>query len=165
MKILIFLILFNFCFQAKSYLYANELITGSVFKVSDGDTLIIKSKNNKKIKVRLAGIDAPELNQPFGIKSKELLVNFLNKKIKLKVLSKDRYKRTVGIVYYKDQDINIYMLENGAVWAYRKYLYQLPISTKKKYLSLERFSRNNKFGLWRDSNPIPPWKWRKQKKQ
>lgn len=165
MKKLIFLILFNFFFQTTSYSYANELIIGIVFRVSDGDTLIIKSENNKKIKIRLAGIDAPELNQPFGNKSKELLLHFLNKKVKLQVLSKDRYKRTVGIVYFKDQDINFYMLENGAAWAYRKYLYQLPISVKKKYLSLERYSRNNKVGLWRDSNPTPPWKWRKQKKQ
>ncbi len=165
MKNLLLFLTFNFFFQCSNLSNANELIFGSISKISDGDTLHIESINKKKIKVRLAGIDAPELNQPFGKNSKKILTNFLNKNIKLRVLSKDRYKRTIGIIYYNNHDINYHILKSGAAWAYKKYLYQLPISVKKKYQSLEALSRKNKIGLWKDSNPIPPWKWRKLKKK
>jgi len=34
--------------------------------------------------------------------------------------SKDRYKRTLGIIHYKGQDINAQMVLNGYAWAYMK---------------------------------------------
>ena len=43
-----------------------------IIRVIDGDTVIGKS-NDTEIKIRLSEIDAPEMNQPFGLNSKQCL--------------------------------------------------------------------------------------------
>ena len=52
-----------------------ETLTGRVVGVHDGDTLTLLVEGNRQIKVRLAGIDAPELSQPYGQKAKQALSN------------------------------------------------------------------------------------------
>ena len=54
-----------------------EIVTGKVIKVADGDTLTLLTDSNKKIRIRLAGIDAPERKQPFGNSSKEILAKLV----------------------------------------------------------------------------------------
>lgn len=44
-----------------------------VVGISDGDTVRVLDEQKQEIKVRLAGIDAPETGQPFSTKSKEAL--------------------------------------------------------------------------------------------
>lgn len=51
----------------------------------------------------------------------------------------DRYKRTLGIIYYKGQDINAQMVLNGYAWAYVKY--------SRIYVDQEKTARENKRGL------------------
>ena len=67
---------------------------------------------------------------------------------------KDRYKRTLGTIYYKEQDINAQMVLNGYAWAYEKY--------SIIYVDQEKTARENKLGLWQSSNPTPPWQLRKR---
>ena len=51
-------------------------LSGKVVSVHDGDTITILTEE-KQVKVRLFGIDAPELKQPFGRKSKEFLASMI----------------------------------------------------------------------------------------
>ena len=119
--------------------YSQDL-SGKVIKIYDGDTITIMAK--EKIKVRLFGIDAPELKQEFGKESREHLEELcpLNKEAKIKVVSKDRYKRAVGIVYCNGIEVNANQVESGYAWAYRDY--------SKKYIPLELNARSKKIGLW-----------------
>ena len=57
-----------------------EIVTGKVIKVADGDTLTLLTDSNKKIRIRLAGIDAPERKQPFGNSAKEILAKLVFQK-------------------------------------------------------------------------------------
>lgn len=50
-----------------------ETLTGRVVSVADGDIITILDNTNTQYKIRLAGIDAPEKNQPFGNVSNVLL--------------------------------------------------------------------------------------------
>lgn len=50
-----------------------ETLTGQVVSVADGDIITILDNTNTQYKIRLAGIDAPEKNQPFGKVSKKSL--------------------------------------------------------------------------------------------
>lgn len=101
------------------------------------------------------GIDAPELKQPYGKKSKQFLANLIaGKVVEVEENGKDRYKRILGIVYHKGQDINAQMVENGYAWAYVKY--------SIIYVDHESAARKNKRGLWQSSDPTPPWEWRKR---
>ena len=128
-------------------------LSGKVISIHDGDTITIL-QNKQQIKVRLFGIDAPELKQPYGKKSKQFLANLIaGKVVEVEENGKDRYKRTIGIVYLGNTDINAQMVANGYAWAYRKF--------SKKYTAQESKAKSQKLGLWRDKEPVPPWEWRK----
>lgn len=135
----------------------DELISIRVTKISDGDTVrAIVSGEEKRI--RLWGIDAPEKNQSFGKKSKKNLGNLLeNSDIQLKIIGIDRYKRTLGILYSKDKNINLQMVKDGYAWAYRKY------NKESEYLEAQNTAKEKKLGLWEELEPTPPWEFRKKK--
>lgn len=54
-----------------------ETITGFVTDIADGDTLTILDSSKRQVKIRLAGIDAPEKGQPFGNRSKNNLADLV----------------------------------------------------------------------------------------
>ena len=125
-----------------------------VVKISDGDTIMIL-QDKQQIKVRLFGIDAPEKKQDYGQKSRQFLASLIaGQVVEVEPKGKDRYKRTLGIIHYKGQDINAQMVLNGYAWAYVKY--------SRIYVDHESAARKNKQGLWQSSNPTPPWEWRKR---
>ena len=75
----------------------NNVISGKVIKVVDGDTITILDFQNRQTKIRLYGIDAPEKAQDFGNPSKEYLANLVaGKDIVVTVIDIDRYGRSVG---------------------------------------------------------------------
>ena len=125
--------------------------SAKVIKTSDGDTITVL-QDKQQIKVRLFGIDAPELKQPYGKKSKQFLANLIAGE-EVEESGKDRYKRTIGTIYLNGADINAQMVANGYAWAYRKF--------SKKYTPQESQAKKQGLGLWRDKEPIPPWEWRK----
>lgn len=136
------------CFLLPVFLFA---LSGKVVSVHDGDTITILMEE-KQVKVRLFGIDAPELKQPFGRKSKEFLASMIAGQIvKVEKNGNDRYGRTIGTIYLDGADINAQVVENGYAWAYRRF--------SKKYAPQESEAKFEKRGLWRD-DPIPPWEWR-----
>ena len=136
-------------------LYASLFaFVGKVVSIHDGDTITVL-QGKQQVKVRLFGIDAPELKQPYGKKSKQFLVNLVaGKVVEVEENGKDRYKRTIGTIYLNDTDINAQMVENGYAWAYRKF--------SKKYTPQESKAKSQRLGLWRDKEPIPPWEWRQK---
>jgi endonuclease YncB( thermonuclease family) len=99
------------------------VIEGKVSKVTDGDTLTIINSDNKLVKIRLYGIDAPETKQEFGLNSKAFLSEQINVKyVMVDVIDIDRYKRSVGRIFVDDLDINKAMVENGYAWVYAQYI-------------------------------------------
>lgn len=128
-------------------------LSGKVIKISDGDTITIL-QNKQQIKVRLYGIDAPEKKQDYGQRSKQFLASLIaGQVVEVEPKGEDRYKRTLGIIHYKGQDINAQIVLNGYAWAYVKY--------SRIYVDQEKTARENKRGLWQSSDPTPPWEWRK----
>ena len=137
---------------------AKEII-GKVIGISDGDTVTLLIDNTEQLKIRLAQIDAPEKNQPFGSKSKNILSDLIYKKdVRVIDIGTDRYGRTIGEMYYKDLYINLELVEVGAAWAYRKYL------TDSNFILTEDAAKRNKAGLWglQQDQIIAPWEWRKR---
>ena len=78
--------------------------------VIDGDTIVIR-----RVKVRLAGIDAPELDQPFGQKSKWAMVNICKGQVvTVKLNGETSYDRLVGTCYLSDgRDIGAELIKQG----------------------------------------------------
>ncbi|QYN42336.1 thermonuclease family protein [Gilliamella sp. ESL0443] len=132
---------------------------GKVVKVIDGDTVDILT--NKKIRVRLLDIDAPERRQAYGNASRKYLASLIaGKTVYVKENKKDIYRRTLGVIYLKQVNINAKMVENGFAWAYRF----KGVASNKNMEKLELKARQNKKGLWKDKHPIAPWDFRYRKK-
>ena len=68
------IILGAFLLLAAPIAFADSL-TGKVVKITDGDTLYILDANYKQHKIRLAGIDAPERKQAYGLASRKHLAS------------------------------------------------------------------------------------------
>ena len=134
---------------------SNDQITGTVFQVKDGDSIVVRSEG-KFIEVRLHGIDAPEWKQPYGDKAKKKLRSLvLFKEVILKPVTVDSYDRLVSIVYVNDKNINLEMVKTGNAWWYKRF------ANKDKALKkAQANAKSEKLGLWYEKKPIPPWEWR-----
>ena len=75
------------------------LFLATVISISDGDTLTVLNADKQQVKIRLAEIDAPEIGQPFGSKSKQSLSDLcFGKQAKVNPRVKDQYGHTVAHV-------------------------------------------------------------------
>jgi endonuclease YncB( thermonuclease family) len=149
--------IFFFCSFASA-----EALLGTVIAVHDGDTITLRTETNKK-KIRLAGIDAPELKQPYGVESRSLLREaVLDKSVLVETSRIDKYGRVIGKVKFDGQDINLKQIQLGGAWVYRANLKKLSKEDRGFYLEAEAQSKAIAAGLWKDSNAIEPWIWRKK---
>lgn len=147
---LILLLIPFFCF-------AN--FSGRVVNVIDGDTVFVLTEG-KRVKVRLIGIDAPELGQPFGRRSKQNLLHLSAKKqAEVMTEKQDRFGRWLGTLIIAGKNINTEQVRSGLAWAYRYH----GKATNFRFLALEKKARQANIGLWSSKNPIEPWMWLKQK--
>ncbi len=117
--ILLFAFAVLFCIAHPAH-PAIRTVEGNVNKVADGDTLTTITREGTKLRVRLYGIDAPEIQhgkkpgQPYGEQAKAALMGLvLGKKVRLDIVDIDRYKRMVGIVYLGSLNINEEMVKEG----------------------------------------------------
>src|SRR5688572_126201 len=90
----------NTAYETQTDNTAKQSIGGKVVGISDGDTFKLLVAGNKQLRVRLHGIDCPEKNQDFGMVARSKLSDLIFGKL-VKVIEKDRdrYGRTIGIVY------------------------------------------------------------------
>lgn len=140
-----------------------ELLTGTVVSVHDGDTLTLHTGSETK-KVRLAGIDAPELKQPFGPESRDALrQSVLNQSVAVDTNKQDRYGRAVGKVLLNGEDVNLKQVSAGLAWVYTDYIKELSVSDREQYRAAETAANDAHIGLWQDEQPLAPWTYRKTK--
>ena len=126
-------------------------------RVVDGDTIRAEAKG-KEIKIRLVEIDAPEMDQPFGLASKNFLIKLTsNEKITYTSEGEDRYGRTLGKLYKNNENLNILMVKSGFAWVYERY-----VKNQNLYVYQEAAKSKN-LGLWQSKKPIAPWVWRRKK--
>ena len=147
------------------YIFALSLVTGvlgaytsieNIFVV-DGDT-IKGNLDSKRITIRLVEIDAPEMDQPFGVESKRFLEKLIeNKKVTLIAEGKDRYGRTLGELFVNKDNINEKMVKSGFAWVYDRY-----VKSSLLY-SYQDEAKSKTLGIWQSENPIAPWVWRRKK--
>jgi len=130
---------------------------GRVVGIHDGDTLELL-RGAKSVKVRLYGIDCPELGQPYGRAAKQRAAELVfGKTVAVQGTRQDRYGRSVAWITMADgRALNAELVRSGLAWWYRKY------APKQRALALlEEAARDAHRGLWADEDPVPPWLWRK----
>ena len=134
-----------------------------VVAVSDGDTLTIEPlQGGNRAKVRLHGIDAPELRQPYGQAAKAFTLNtVLFKVIDVRPTPQgtDRYGRIVAIVEIPGAGIlQELLLEAGLAWVWPRYCRDC-----SEWEAIQAKARSERRGLWVNDCPVEPWEWRKQR--
>lgn len=164
--IVIIALIFSFNQGFNAFLPQQNLgkeLTGKVSKVIDGDTIELLAKENPyhhitKLKIRLYGIDAPELKQAYGKEAKEYLSALvLKQEVSLIIENKDKYDRFVSTLFLKGQDINKEMVKNGYAHAYESF--------SKKYLAEQANAKIFKLGLWQDERVMSPSEFRMLKNE
>jgi endonuclease YncB( thermonuclease family) len=132
----------------------------TVLSIGDGDTIRV-SEAGRTVVIRLACIDAPELAQrPHGEQSRRLLSRLapVGSRLSLRVLTRDRYGRTVAELFRGPQNLNVQMLRRGQAFAYRQYLHQCDAAA---YLGAERGAEFDRLGVWDQPGGITrPWDFR-----
>jgi endonuclease YncB( thermonuclease family) len=138
---------------------------GRVVGVTDGDTVTVLDGNRNRIKIRVAGIDAPEKQQPFGEKSKRHLSDCaFGRDADVIGDKRDRYNRTVAKIIVDGNDCGLVQISAGLAWHYKKYEREQSAADRESYATAETAARDAKTGLWADkAPPVPPWEWRAAK--
>ena len=141
---------------------------GRVASVTDGDTLTILN-GKKRLRVRLYGIDAPELTQSSGTKAKQALSKLVHRKtVSVERKGTDGFGRTLAILKVGDVNVNQQMLADGWAWHIIAEQFEYSQQTSqgsKSELSLSELmtqSQSRRLGLWADEDPVTPWKYRAQ---
>jgi endonuclease YncB( thermonuclease family) len=132
----------------------------TVISIGDGDTLRVDDRG-RRLTIRLACIDAPEMAQsPYGAQSRSLLTGLapVGSDVSLRVLTTDRYGRTVAEILRGSQKVNLQMVRGGQAFAYRQYLSQCNAAA---YLGAERGAEFDRQGVWSVPGGIErPWDFR-----
>jgi micrococcal nuclease len=129
-----------------------EVLNASkVTRVIDGDTFEIETGE----KVRLIGINAPEISDIFGVESKEYLIQLIEGKdvdLQDDNLSNktDRYNRLLKYVILNGEDINNKLIINGFAFAYLKYNFEKSELYKESQISASK----NGLGMWNNNTKI-----------
>ena len=128
--------------------------------VHDGDTLTVLIES-RPVRVRLIDIDAPELRQPFGTRSRQSLSGLCFGKVaSLDVRGHDRYNRTLARVTCGGTDANAEQVRRGYAWTFTRYA-----RADSPLFAIEREARAAHRGLWQDPAPVAPWEWRNRVRQ
>jgi endonuclease YncB( thermonuclease family) len=96
-------------------------VRGRVVRVVDGDTIwLVREGQTKPMKLRIEGIDAPEICQTFGPEAKRALANrILDRDVTAKLRAVDDWGRRIGHVYDGETDIGQRMVRDGMAWSVR----------------------------------------------
>ena len=136
-------------------------IEGRVVGVHDGDTITLLDAERRRHKIRLDGIDAPELGQPFGRASKQRLAGLVFNREAVAECSKvDRFGRQVCRVLVGGADAGLEQVRAGLAWLFRRYSKKLPPDRRQQYADMEAQAKGERRGLWADAEPVAPWDWR-----
>lgn len=133
-----------------------------LLKVFDADTILVSLPGGQEEKVRLLGVDAPEVQgyrdaEPGGEAAKALARSLLTgQALTLEADptadQRDRYRRLLRYVRLGDgRDLGAELIAAGYARAYRRFSYM----RKQAYLGLESEARSAGRGLWADGNTGP----------
>ena len=145
-------------FCSIAYCFAsNEHYSGICVHVLDGDTVDVVDDGQKLHRIRITGMDAPELSQPYGQQAKaELKELILGKEVTVIPMGMDKYKRELAILRINTTigqiDVAECMINKGAAFDWGG-----------KYYKAQDYAQKNRLGVWSDSRfQERPWLYRRR---
>ena len=130
-----------------------------VVTVHEGDRLTIRHQGRNET-IYLKDIDCPDLKQPYGKQAKVATVAYVgNRDVVVRGLTRSKQGRVSAEVFLQDgRNVGRELLKEGLAWRQRS------TSSDARLEVIEELARASGKGLWADSNPVPPWKWKAPKK-
>jgi endonuclease YncB( thermonuclease family) len=152
-----------------------NLILGKVVKIYDGDTIAIKGDKGKMIRVQVAYIDAPDMDektaqkQPiYGESIKALSDMIFNKEVIIESFGIDKHGRVEGMIFLEQMNVNVEMVRRGMAEIYDP-VRSNPSGFKKEYVKqlfdAENAAKGEKLGIWGHPDYISPYKFRRRADQ
>jgi len=140
-----------------------EVVANSIY---DGDTFRVRCSGREQ-KIRLCGIDAPEVKQPLGIESRDYLRSLIAKvsnQVIVIEMDRDRYGRSVAEVLLEspsgEQSVQEEMLKGGFAYHYKQYSGNC--HNRDVFDSAEAIARSQQRGVWKlQGGGERPWDYRK----
>ncbi len=137
---------------------ARETFVGQVTYVTDGDTLWVQPDGGGAArKLRLTGMDAPEICQHGGKTARDVLAQLaLHRRVAVDVAYFDRYGRGLATVRLDGQDLAAQMVRAGQAWSYGWR------GRPGRYAAEEAFARQSRLGVFAAIHPESPRAFRKR---
>lgn len=130
---------------------------GKVIEVNSGDVITIFNLN-RPVRVKLLGVDAPEMNQAFGDVAKKHLSDLVfDKGVLVNYSGIAADKSLTGQVLLNNADIGAQMIRDGAAWLDLNNVDRLSATDREVYQQSEQAARSERRGLWQEANPTAPW--------
>ena len=131
---------------------------GTVTHVTDGDTLWVQpARGGAPRKIRLEGVDAPEICQAYGGLARERLAHHvLGQQVRVMARRKDDYNRVLARLSLRGQDIGGWMVTQGLAWSHR---YRRDAGP---YAAQEAQARAQRRGVFGEARPERPRDFRKR---
>ena len=138
--------------------------------VYDGDTLSVRrcGEQCEELKIRLCGIDAPEMEQPMGTEARDHLRSLINQgdgTVIVLPIERDRYGRTVAEIFVpvvgREAEIHLtsQMVMDGYAYHYARYSGGCP---NGQFLAgIEEQARSQSTGVWSNPRAVKPWNYRR----
>lgn len=146
------------CAGAQEAPRQDEVYSARVSRVFDGDTVWVKPlAGGPYRKLRLEGIDAPEICQSGGAASRDALAQrVLNQVVEVRVRAQDDYGRGVARLNHQGDDVAAWLVASGHAWSYRWRRSPGPFAEE------EDLARARKRGVFKEAEPELPRDFRKR---
>lgn len=145
-------------FGAVAYCYAqSDDYLATCVRVIDGDTLTVADENQNLHRIRIVGMDAPELAQPYGRAAKAALSELvLHKEVHVVPAGVDKYGRELAQLRYNTSfgqlDVAETMISNGHAFSWGGAHYKA-----------QEYAAENRLGVWSDARyQERPWLYRRR---
>src|SRR5215213_564148 len=130
---------------------------GRVIEVNSGDVITVFNLN-RPVRVKLLGLDAPEMDQAFGDVAKKHLSDLIyDKSVLIEYSGISADGSLAGRVLLNSTDIGAQMIRDGAAWFDPNNLSRLSETDREVYRQSEQAARSERRGLWEAENPTAPW--------
>jgi micrococcal nuclease len=126
----------------------------------DGDTCsAIATSDGSRSQVRLRGVDAPELDQPFGTQARSLMIQLVvGRHVDMRPAG-DSDPVVADLRLHDGRDVGQALVAAGAAWVEPGY------STDPETPGRQAAAQQSRLGLWRNASAVPPWQWRHAQEQ
>jgi len=125
---------------------------GVVTHVSDGDTLWVQPlSRHKAVKVRILGVDAPEICQVWGAQSLNALQSVtMGRYVQVHGSHTDAYGRLLAHIFLQGHDVGAWMVLHGFAWSYAFKSY------RGLYDAEQMVAQSTRVGLFGNSSVMEP---------